>query len=211
MNKKEDIRKTGVQSREADLSRPYKVVVIGGSAGSFTVLANILSKIPKDFNLPIIICCHRLKHVRSGFIEALEIKSVKKVTEPDDKEGIKKGKVYVAPANYHLGIELGNTFALSTEEMVNNSRPAIDITFETAAYVYKDKMIGILLTGANKDGAMGMRYVKEYGGLTIVQEPSECTIDTMPKAAMASTKIDYVMKAEEMVKFLNDLHKTQNS
>lgn len=211
MNKREDIRKTGIQSREADLSRPYKVIVIGGSAGSFTVLANILSKIPKDFNLPIIICCHRLKHVRSGFIEALEIKSVKKVTEPDDKEGIKKGKVYVAPANYHLGIELGNTFALSTEEMVNNSRPAIDITFETAAYVYKEKMIGILLTGANKDGAMGMKYVKEYGGLTIVQEPSECTIDTMPKAAMAITSIDYVMKAEEMVKFLNDLHKIQNS
>ena len=197
--------------RESDLTRPYKAVVIGGSAGSFTVLANILSKIPKDFSLPIIICCHRLKHVRSGFIEALEIKSVKKVTEPDDKEGIKKGKVYVAPANYHLGIELGNSFALSTEEMVNNSRPAIDITFETAAYVFKEKMIGILLTGANKDGAFGMKSVKEYGGLTIVQEPSECTIDTMPKAALAATKIDYVMKAEQMVKFLNDLHKIQQS
>ncbi len=196
--------------RESDLSRPYKVVVIGGSAGSFTVLANILSKIPKEFSLPIIICCHRLKHVRSGFIEALEIKSVKQVTEPDDKESIKKGRVYVAPANYHLGIELGNSFALSTEEMVNNSRPAIDITFETAAYVYKEKMIGILLTGANKDGAQGMKSVKEYGGLTIVQEPKECTIDTMPKAAMAATKIDYVMRAEEIVKFLNDLHKIKN-
>lgn len=211
MNKREDIRKTGINMWDADLSRPYKVIVIGGSAGSFSVLANILSKIPKEFNLPIIICCHRLKHVRSGFIEALEIKSVKKVTEPDDKESIKKGKVYVAPANYHLAIELGNTFALSTEEMINNSRPAIDVTFETAAYVYKEKMIGILLTGANKDGAQGMKFVKEYGGLTIVQEPSECTIDTMPKAAMAATSIDYVMRAEEMVKFLNDLHKIQNS
>ncbi len=197
--------------KESDLSRPYKVIVIGGSAGSFSVLANILSKIPKDFNLPIVICCHRLKHVRSGFIEALEIKSVKKVVEPDDKEGVKKGKVYVAPANYHLGIEIGNSFALSTEEMVNNSRPAIDITFETAAYVYKEKMIGILLTGANKDGAIGMKRVKESGGLTIVQEPSECTIDTMPKAAIAATKIDYVMKVEEIIKFLNDLHKTQLS
>jgi two-component system chemotaxis response regulator CheB len=197
--------------RDSDLSRPYKAIVIGGSAGSFSVLANILSKIPVDFNLPIIICCHRLKHVRSGFIEALEIKSIKKVTEPDDKESIKKGKVYVAPANYHLGIELGNTFALSTEEMLNNSRPAIDITLETAAYAYKEKLIGILLTGANKDGALGMKSVKEYGGLTIVQDPSECTIDTMPKAAMAVTKIDYVMKAEELIKFLNDLHKIQSS
>jgi two-component system chemotaxis response regulator CheB len=197
--------------RESDLIRPYKVIVIGGSAGSFSVLANILSKIPKDFNIPIVICCHRLKHVRSGFIEALEIKSVKKVSEPDDKEGIKKGKVYVAPANYHLGFEIGNTFALSTEEMVNNSRPSIDITFETAAYVYKEKMIGILLTGANKDGAFGMKCVSEAKGLTIVQEPSECTIDTMPKAAIAATKIDYVMKIEEIIKFLNDLHKTHLS
>ena len=197
--------------RESDLIRPYKVIVIGGSAGSFSVLANILSKIPKDFNIPIVICCHRLKHVRSGLIEALEIKSVKKVSEPDDKEGIKKGKVYVAPANYHLGFEIGNTFALSTEEMVNNSRPSIDITFETAAYVYKEKMIGILLTGANKDGAFGMKCVSEAKGLTIVQEPSECTIDTMPKAAIAATKIDYVMKIEEIIKFLNDLHKTHLS
>ncbi len=197
--------------RESDLSRPYKAIVIGGSAGSFSVLATLLSRIPKDFSLPIIICCHRLKHVRSGFIEALEIKSVKKVSEPDDKEGVKRGRVYVAPANYHLGIELGNTFVLSTEEMVNNSRPAIDITFETAAYVYKDKMIGILLTGANKDGALGMKRVKNSGGLTIVQEPSECTIDTMPKAAMAATKIDYVMKVEEIIKFINDLHKLQLS
>jgi two-component system chemotaxis response regulator CheB len=197
--------------RESDLSRPYKAIVIGGSAGSFSVLATILNKIPKDFSLPIVLCCHRLKHVRSGFIEALEIKSVKKVVEPDDKEGVKKGKVYVAPANYHMGIEIGNTFALSTEEMVNNSRPAIDITFETASYVYKEKMIGILLTGANKDGALGMKKVKEGGGLTIVQEPSECTIDTMPKAAIAATKIDYVMRVEEIIKFLNDLHKAQLS
>jgi two-component system chemotaxis response regulator CheB len=197
--------------RESDLTRTYKAVVIGGSAGSFSVLANILSKIPKDFNLPIIICCHRLKHVRSGFIEALEIKSVKKVEEPDDKEGIRRGKVYVAPANYHMGIEIGNTISLSTEEMVNNSRPAIDITFETAAYVYREKMIGILLTGANRDGAQGMKSVKESGGLTIVQEPSECTIDTMPKAALAVTNIDYIMKVEEMVRFLNDLHKVQSS
>ncbi len=88
--------------RDSDLSRPYKAIVIGGSAGSFSVLANILSKIPVDFNLPIIICCHRLKHVRSGFIEALEIKSIKKVTEPEEKESIKKGKIYVAHENYHL-------------------------------------------------------------------------------------------------------------
>jgi two-component system chemotaxis response regulator CheB len=192
--------------KEEDLKRPYKAIAIGGSAGSFSVLTNILHRIPMDLSLPIIICCHRLKHVRSGFIEALEIKSVKKVTEPEDKEPIKKGHVYVAPANYHLCVEVGNSFALSTEEMINNSRPAIDLTMETCAYVFKEKLIGILLSGANKDGAMGMKKIKGYGGLTIVQDPAECTIDTMPKAAMAMTQIDYVYTVDKIIKFINELH-----
>jgi two-component system chemotaxis response regulator CheB len=152
-------------------------------------------------------CLHRLKHVRNGFVEALSIKSVVQVTEPFDKENIKKGSVYLAPANYHMSIELGNHFALSTEEMINNSRPAIDITLGTSAFVYRDKLIGILLSGANRDGALGMKYIKDRGGLTIVQEPTECMIDTMPKAALAVTKIDHVMKVDQIVEFLKDLDK----
>jgi two-component system chemotaxis response regulator CheB len=187
---------------EKDTKRPYKAIVIGGSAGSFQVLGKILGRIPKDFNIPIIICCHRLKHIRSGFVEALEIKSSKQIEEPLDKDPIKKGKVYLASANYHLAVEIGNTFALSTEEMVNNSRPAIDITLETAAYVFKEKLVGILLTGANKDGAKGMKKIADMGGLTIVQNPSECTIDTMPKAALEIARIDYVMSVEEIIRFI---------
>ncbi|HEY8400945.1 MAG TPA: chemotaxis protein CheB [Cytophagaceae bacterium] len=187
--------------------KEYKAVVIGGSAGSFQVISTILSSISKDFPLPIIICCHRLKHIRNGFTEALAIKSVKEITEPDDKEGIKGGKVYLAPANYHMSIELGNSIALSTEDMVNNSRPSIDITLETAAYVYRDKLIGILLTGANKDGAKGMKKIKDLGGFTIVQDPKECMIDTMPKSAMSETTIDLVLSVENIIKFLNNLCK----
>ncbi len=185
----------------------YKAVVIGGSAGSFQGVTRILSEIPPDFPLPVILCLHRLKHVRNGFIEALSIKSVKAVVEPYDKESIKRGKVYLAPANYHLSIELGHTFGLSTDVMVNNSRPSIDVTLETAAYVYKEKLIGILLSGANKDGAYGMRCVTERGGLTVVQEPSECMIDTMPAAALASTNIDYTLTVAEILKLLNELCK----
>jgi two-component system chemotaxis response regulator CheB len=196
-----------VSKKEEILQKHYKAVVIGGSAGSFNVLVNILSKLPEDFPLPIVICCHRLKHVRSGFIEALQIKSKLKISEPDDKLPIKKGEVYVAPANYHLGFEIGNYFSLSTEEMVNNSRPAIDITFDSFSYVYKNKLVGILLTGANKDGAKGMKSVKENGGVTIVQEPSECTIDTMPKAALAITQIDLVLRVDEIIDFLLKLNK----
>ncbi len=190
-----------------NLDNSYKAVVIGGSAGSFQGMIKILSQLPKNFPLPIIMALHRLKHVRHGFVEALSLKSVAPVTEPYDKESIKKGGIYLAPANYHMSVELGNYFAMSTEEMVNNSRPAIDITLGTCAYVYKDKLIGILLSGANKDGALGMKHISERGGLTIVQEPSECMIDTMPKAALAVTKIDHVLKVDQIVEFFKELDK----
>jgi two-component system chemotaxis response regulator CheB len=190
-----------------NLDNSYKAVVIGGSAGSFQGMIKILSQLPKNFPLPIIMALHRLKHVRHGFVEALSLKSVAPVTEPNDKEAIKKGGIYLAPANYHMSVELGHYFAMSTEEMVNNSRPAIDITLGTCAYVYKDKLIGILLSGANKDGALGMKHISERGGLTIVQEPSECMIDTMPKAALAVTKIDHVLKVDQIVEFFKELDK----
>ncbi len=189
-----------------NLNNGYKAVVMGGSAGSFQGITKILSQLPKGFPLPIIMCLHRLKHVRNGFVEALSIKSVYQVTEPNDKEPVKKGGVYLAPSNYHLSVELGNIFALSTEEMVNNSRPAIDITLSTAAYSYRDKLVGILLSGANRDGGLGMKHIKDKGGLTIVQEPTECMIDTMPKAALAITPIDYVLKVDQIVEFLQELH-----
>jgi two-component system chemotaxis response regulator CheB len=190
-----------------NLNNSYKAVVIGGSAGSFQGITKILSQLPKTFPLPIIMCLHRLKHVRNGFVEALSIKSVFPVTEPYDKEAIKKGGVYLAPSNYHMSVELGNHFAMSTEDMVNNSRPAIDITLGTAAYAYRDKLIGILLSGANRDGGMGMKHIHDKGGLTIVQDPAECMIDTMPKAALALTKIDHVLKVDEIVSLIHELDK----
>ena len=193
--------------KKFNLNNSYKAVVIGGSAGSFQGVVKILSQLPKGFPLPIIMCLHRLKHVRNGFVEALSIKSISQVTEPNDKENIKKGSVYLAPANYHMSVELGNYFALSTEEMINNSRPAIDITLGTSAFVYKEKLVGILLSGANRDGALGMKAIHDKGGLTIVQEPSECMIDTMPKAALAVTKIDYIMRIDQIVEFLKELDK----
>src|SRR6187455_3148329 len=193
--------------KKISLNNSYKAVVIGGSAGSFQGVVKILAQLPQGFPLPIIMCLHRLKHVRNGFVEALSIKSVVQVTEPFDKENIKKGSVYLAPANYHMSVELGLSFSLSTEEMVNNSRPAIDITLGTCAYVYKDKLIGILLSGANKDGALGMKHIRDRGGLTLVQDPAECMIETMPKAAMAVTQIDQVMKVDQIVAFFKELDK----
>jgi two-component system chemotaxis response regulator CheB len=190
-----------------NVSNKYKAVVIGGSAGSFQGITQILANIPKDFPLPMFLCLHRLKHVRNGFVEALSIKSNKIVAEPFDKESVRKGGVYLAPANYHLCLELGNTLSLSTEELVNNSRPAIDLTFESASYVYRDKLVGILLSGANKDGAYGMMKIKEKGGITIIQDPQESMINAMPNAALATTKIDHILTVNEIVNFLFELDK----
>lgn len=191
-----------------NLTAEYKALVIGGSAGSFQGIIKILSQIPTDFALPIIIAMHRLKHVRHGFVEVVSLKSQLKIVEPEDKEPVRKGVVYLAPANYHMSVELGNYFALSTEEMVNSSRPSIDITLSSAAYVYRNKLIGILLSGANRDGGMGMKNIKDKGGLTIVQEPAECMIDTMPKAALALTKIDHTLTIQQIIEFINELHQS---
>ncbi len=187
----------------------YRAIVIGGSAGSFPIITKILSKLPVDFPLPIFMAMHRLKHIRHGFQEALELKSIKPVIEPNDKQNIRPGEVYLAPANYHLCLELGNTLSLSTEPVINNSRPAIDLTFETASYVYKQKLIGILLSGANKDGAWGMKKIKDRGGMTIIQDPNECVIDTMPVAAQKITSIDYTLSVDKIIEFLIELNNTK--
>lgn len=189
-----------------NLSSDYKAIAIGGSAGSFQGIVRILSSIPEDFALPIIIAMHRLKHVRHGFLEAVSMKSRLKIVEPEDKDPIRRGVAYLAPANYHLSVELGNCFALSTEEMVNSSRPSIDITLASAAYAYRNKLVGILLSGANRDGGQGMKVIKDRGGLTIVQDPAECLMPTMPQAALSLTTIDFKLKIPQIIDLINELH-----
>lgn len=184
-------------------SSQFKAIVIGGSAGSFPVISRILSSLNTPYHFPVILCLHRLKHVRSGFVEALSIKSNIEVLEPFDKQSIKPGFAYLAPANYHLSVELGNHFSLSTEEMVSYSRPAIDISFESCGFAYKQKLLGIILSGANKDGAWGMKKVKEHGGTTIVQDPSESKVPTMPNAAIAQHTPDHIFTTNKIIDYLN--------
>ena len=182
-----------------------KYIVIGGSAGSFKGITKIISNIPKDFPLPIIVCLHRLKHIRSGFVEALELKSKMPIIEPTDKMHISAGKIYLAPANYHLIVELGNYFSLSTAENVNHSRPGIDITLESAAKIFRKKMVGILLSGANKDGAKGIKSIAQNGGITIIQELSTCQAKTMPEAAKKIAKIDHEFNIDQIINYINKL------
>ena len=186
----------------------YKAVIIGGSAGSFQVITRILHSLPPTFPLPVLLSLHRLKHIRSGFVEALSIKAGIPIVEPFDKEQIKPGRAYLAPANYHMYIELGNKIALSTEEPVNHSRPSIDLSFMTAAQVYRDKLIGIILSGANRDGAYGLKKIKDLGGIAIVQDPAECQVKTMTEASLKLTKVDHVLSTQEIIKFLQNIKTT---
>jgi two-component system, chemotaxis family, protein-glutamate methylesterase/glutaminase len=183
----------------------YKAIVIGGSAGSFQVVSKILNALPAGLSMPVFLSLHRLKHVRSGFLEALSLKSSIPIVEPNDKEQIKPGRAYLAPANYHMYIELGNRIALSTDEPVNHSRPAIDLSFITASQAYREKLIGIILSGANSDGALGLKKVKDYNGLAIVQDPADCQVKTMTEASMKLTSVDHVFTTNQLVEFAKKL------
>ncbi|PBQ34523.1 chemotaxis protein CheB [Sphingobacteriaceae bacterium] len=179
-----------------------QAVVIGGSAGSIPVLNTIIAALPKLFPLPVIVCVHRMKNVAEGIKEVFELNANCALFEPNDKEPILPGNIYIAPSNYHLLIGSDKTFSLSTDRLVNYSRPAIDLTFQTAAKVYKSGLIGILLTGANKDGAHGMLAVKNNGGTTIVQDPEECSAPFMPAAALALKCVDYIFTERKIISFL---------
>ncbi len=183
----------------------FKVVVIGGSAGSFSVVSKILSQLDPSFSLPIVLCLHRLKHVRSGLVEGLNMKSKIPVVEPFDKDKLQPGVAMLAPSNYHLFVEFDSTIALSTEEVNNHSRPSIDYAFSSAAYAFREKTLGIILTGANKDGAIGMKNISDKKGYTLVQDPASCDMPTMPQAALKLFKPDQILKTEEIIKVLNGL------
>ncbi len=180
----------------------YKIIVIGGSAGSFPLIQKLLAKLPASYNTPIVLCLHRLKHIRHGFVEALNLKSAKQIIEPDDKEKIQKGRVYLAPANYHLMADIGNIFSLSTSDMVSFSRPSINVAFDTFSYIFKEKMLGVILSGANSDGAMGLYMAKKRGAKVITQSPAEATIKTMPEAAIHLMPDIKQLNIDEIIEYI---------
>lgn len=180
----------------------YSAVVIGVSAGGMNALGAILPRLPANFPLPIIIVQHISP--RSDTFMIRHFNSLSKITvkEADEKESIKPGFAYFAPPNYHLLIEEDHTFSLSIEGRVNYSRPSIDVLFESALDAYCTKLIGIILTGANNDGSRGLKKIKDCGGLVIVQDPKTAEVPTMPEAALKISKIDHVLKLEEIAPFL---------
>jgi two-component system chemotaxis response regulator CheB len=183
----------------------YEAVVIGVSAGGLGALSVILKALPGNYPLPLIVIQHRAKEERTLLEEILQAKCHISIRQADEKEKIEGGRVYIAPPDYHLLIERDRSFSLTCDEPVNFSRPSIDLSFETASEVYGDKLVGVILTGANSDGAAGIRAVKERGGLTIAQDPASSLFPDMPRAAIDTGSVQRVLTATEIKNFLLDL------
>lgn len=176
----------------------YRAIVIGTSYGGLEALKLILPALKKGFPLPVIIVLHIGDHNNDSFIQHLNSVCDLEVKEAESNEPIRPGVIYFAPPNYHLMVENDFTFSLTTAEKLNFSRPSIDILFESAAWVYTKSLIGMILTGANSDGANGLKIIKELGGATIVQNPSSAISPAMPRAALKISEPDYRLQLEEI-------------
>jgi two-component system chemotaxis response regulator CheB len=180
----------------------YEAIVIGVSSGGMNAMKIMFSLLPKNFNIPIIIVQHIGARSDGHFIHLLNKQSNVSIKEADEKEKIEKGTVYIAPPNYHLMIERDKTFSLTIDERVNYARPSIDVLFESAADAYKDQLIGVILTGSSSDGTLGFKKIKEYGGLTIAQDPKTAESSFMPASAIALVQMDFILSLDEIIMLL---------
>ena len=170
----------------------YSIAVVGTSWGGLAALRELVAALPLDLMIPVVLIQHRHRMSDHLLATFLQDRTSLRVSEVEDKTPIEPGSIYVAPPDYHLLVESGH-FTLSVEEPIRYSRPSIDLTFSTAADVFGDRTIGAVLTGANADGAEGLRRIAERGGLTLVQEPSTAESPTMPNAALKAVPSSRVL------------------
>jgi two-component system chemotaxis response regulator CheB len=184
--------------------RRAEVLLLGGSAGSFTPIFNIIRSLPDSYTQPIVVVIHRGKNNFSDIENLFGDNCRILVKEITDKDKIAGGKVFIAPANYHTLFEKGKTFALDVSEPVWYSKPSIDVTFESAADAYGDKCAAILFSGANQDGASGLLALRNMGALTIVQDPENAEMHVMPMAAVNINAGEFILTSNEIVKLIRD-------
>lgn len=184
-----------------------KVVIIGGSAGSLQALLQILPFIENPISFAIVIVVHRKNSDEQTLEALLALKANVVVKEVEDKVALKSGFIYIAPSNYHLLFERNETLSLDTSEKINYSRPSIDVSFESAAEIYGSNLIGILLSGSNSDGTLGMKAIQKAGGITVVQNPLSAEMSFMPNNAILHSQPDYILKTEEILEFINGINK----
>ena len=176
----------------------FPIVVIGGSAGALSPLLSLLHAQCNPLPYALLIVLHRLKNVPSVLKEILDSETAFPVTEPEDKEEIKKGHIYLAPQNYHLLTEAEGRFSMEYSEPVAFSRPSIDVTMETAAWAFEKRVTGIVLSGANNDGTAGMKAILAAGGRGYVQAPQTAQYSTMPAEALAGNPGAFSLSIEEI-------------
>jgi two-component system chemotaxis response regulator CheB len=181
---------------------------MGTSLGGLHALEEICSRLPEGFPLPVAIVQHRDKHSDDALREFLQGRSALPVVEVEDKEPIMAGRMYLAPPDYHLLVDQA-CFALSTEAPVCEARPSVDVLFESAADAYGSGVIGVVLSGANSDGAQGAARIKERGGLVVAQDPATAESSVMPVAALAATRVDNVLPLSGIAAFLVEICKSQ--
>jgi two-component system, chemotaxis family, protein-glutamate methylesterase/glutaminase len=182
----------------------YELIVIGASWGGLRAVSELLGALPDDVDVPVVVAQHR-RDAGEGLASLLATRTRFPVEDVEDKQPIERGRIYLAPPNYHLLIQPG-WFSLSTDMHVHYARPSIDVLFESAAHAYRERVIGVILTGANEDGAAGLARVKELGGVAVIQDPSSAERHEMPGAALAATNAaDAVLPLEEIAPFIHGL------
>ena len=186
----------------------FELVVVGTSLGGLHALEVLLSGLPKSFPLSLAVVQHRHKDSDNTLSIFLQRHSALPLKEAEDREMIVPGWVYLAPANYHLMVE-ARSFALSTDAPVSYARPSIDVLFESAADAYAEKVIGVILTGASRDGAQGLAKIKARGGLAVVQEPATAESHTMPEAAIAAVAVNSILLLKDVAPFLVEVCNTE--
>lgn len=193
----------------AAAARKFEIVLIGCSMGGMNALQAIFETLPEDFPLPIAVVQHRYRTSNEGLPSFLRHHSRMNVVDANDKEWIRRGTVYLAPANYHLLVERGE-LSLSVDDLVAYSRPSIDVLFESAADAYTTGVIAVILTGANSDGARGCATVKKRGGFVIVQDPATAESPVMPQAAIDATRVDRILPLNRIGPFLVELSRSSD-
>jgi len=183
--------------------------VIGGSAGAFEALSVLLPSLPADYPLPVLVVVHIPRDRPSALAELFRAKCRVQVTEAEDKEPVRPGVVYFAPPDYHLLVEADGRLSLSSEEPVMFSRPSIDVLFESAADAYGERLVGIVLTGANSDGAKGLRMIGDAGGTALVQDPATAQAAAMPLAALYACPGARALSLAEIAEFLQKVPVTK--
>ncbi|MEO8380784.1 MAG: chemotaxis protein CheB [Acidobacteriota bacterium] len=188
-----------------EATKAYELIAIGCSMGGMAALEEVFRVFPAEFRVPIVVVQHRYRTSGEALPAFLRRHSRLNVVDASDKQWIRSGHVYLAPADYHLLVDRGGELSLSVDDAVAYSRPSIDVLFESAADAYQGAVIGVVLTGSNADGAKGARRIKEQGGFVVVQDPRTAESPEMPGAAIAATRVDRILPLDRIGPFLVEI------